>query len=105
MRLLSVIIILARVHTQGRVIVVVLCVLDVSVEKSTVAVTMFCWLFMLRLICMSGKGYALSVAFRFFRKFINCMMWDGKKALSQRIFKEVCILVVQVLLMSRINNN
>ena len=100
--LLSVIIILARVHMQGRVIVV-LCVLDVSVEKSTVAVTMFCWLFILRL--MSGKGYALSVAFHFFRKFINCMMWDGKKALSQRIFKEVCILVVQVLLMSRINNN
>ena len=23
------------------------------------------------------------------RKFISCMMWDGKKALSQRIFKEV----------------
>jgi hypothetical protein len=22
-------------------------------------------------------------------KFISCMMWDGKKALSQRIFKEV----------------
>ena len=52
-------------HTQGRVIVVVLCVLDVSMRKSTVAVTMLCWLLMLRLTCMSGKGYALSVAFHF----------------------------------------
>ena len=25
-----------------------------------------------------------------YRKFINCMMWDGKKTLSQRLFKEVC---------------
>lgn len=25
------------------------------------------------------------------RKFINCMMWDGKKSLSQRIFREVHI--------------
>ena len=25
------------------------------------------------------------------RKFINCMMWDGKKTLSQRLFKEVRI--------------
>lgn len=26
----------------------------------------------------------------FHRKFVNCMMWDGKKSLSQRILKEVC---------------
>lgn len=24
------------------------------------------------------------------RKFVNCMMWDGKKSLSQKILKKVC---------------
>ena len=28
----------------------------------------------------------------FHRKFVNSMMWDGKKSLSQRILKKVCSL-------------
>ena len=32
----------------------------------------------------------------FHRKFVNSMMWDGKKSLSQRILKEVCYVLKEI---------